>query len=406
MNKLVIVGNGFDLAHGLPTSYRNFIDDFWTNFVLNPKTTTTEKIFAFGVENLNFDFADAEHPPQNYSEFIRYLPKFCQRKNYILESGSLTIKNRSVHLLSIKNEFFYLISSISERYWLDIENLYYKILKDLVKNHSSSFYRGDINKLNNEFEDVKTLLNEYLKINIVNKFNFKSKPENEEMILSLFRLRFRNLSNEPEHSVFFEFPSEDHGDFIEFDENIKMGHVGKLYTLFLDFNYTPTVSHYVSAINSVSLDLYGEASLIKIHGEVDSKSNPINFGFGDEMDDDYKVLEKANENKYFKNIKSFQYLHNSEYRKLLNWIETNKFQVYIFGHSCGLSDRTLLNTIFENHNCRSIKIFYHSNGNSDNYTELTHNISRHFNQKKVMRSKIVDKTNCIPLPQTVRFNTK
>ena len=29
MNKLVIVGNGFDLAHGLPTSYNYFIDDFW-----------------------------------------------------------------------------------------------------------------------------------------------------------------------------------------------------------------------------------------------------------------------------------------------------------------------------------------------------------------------------------------
>ncbi|MEM1339351.1 MAG: AbiH family protein [Bacteroidota bacterium] len=26
MNKLVIVGNGFDLAHGLPASYRHFND--------------------------------------------------------------------------------------------------------------------------------------------------------------------------------------------------------------------------------------------------------------------------------------------------------------------------------------------------------------------------------------------
>jgi hypothetical protein len=31
MNRLVIIGNGFDLAHGLPTSYRDFIDDFWKN---------------------------------------------------------------------------------------------------------------------------------------------------------------------------------------------------------------------------------------------------------------------------------------------------------------------------------------------------------------------------------------
>lgn len=31
MNRLVIIGNGFDRAHGLPTSYQHFIDDFWKN---------------------------------------------------------------------------------------------------------------------------------------------------------------------------------------------------------------------------------------------------------------------------------------------------------------------------------------------------------------------------------------
>lgn len=29
MNRLVIIGNGFDLAHGLKTSYKNFIDWYW-----------------------------------------------------------------------------------------------------------------------------------------------------------------------------------------------------------------------------------------------------------------------------------------------------------------------------------------------------------------------------------------
>jgi hypothetical protein len=65
------------------------------------------------------------------------------------------------------------------------------------------------------------------------------------------------------------------------------------------------------------------------------------------------------------------------------------------GSSCGLSDRTLLNTIFEHENCRLIKVFYYQweeNGEKkDNFTELTQNISRHFNDKKLMRSKIVHK---------------
>jgi hypothetical protein len=29
MNRLVIIGNGLDLAHGLPTSYKDFINDFF-----------------------------------------------------------------------------------------------------------------------------------------------------------------------------------------------------------------------------------------------------------------------------------------------------------------------------------------------------------------------------------------
>ncbi|MDR1763164.1 MAG: bacteriophage abortive infection AbiH family protein, partial [Dysgonamonadaceae bacterium] len=31
MNRIILIGNGFDLAHGLKTSYKDFINDFWIN---------------------------------------------------------------------------------------------------------------------------------------------------------------------------------------------------------------------------------------------------------------------------------------------------------------------------------------------------------------------------------------
>ena len=123
------------------------------------------------------------------------------------------------------------------------------------------------------------------------------------------------------------------------------------------------------------------------------------------MDDDYKLIENIDDNEYLKNFKSFKYLQNSNYNDLLRYIDSEKFQVLIMGHSCGLSDRTLLNTIFEHNNCRSIKVFYHERKDesgkviNDNYNEITQNISRHFNKKKLMREKIVNKTLCQPLPQ-------
>jgi len=68
------------------------------------------------------------------------------------------------------------------------------------------------------------------------------------------------------------------------------------------------------------------------------------------------------------------------------------------GHSCGNSDRTLLNTLFEHKNCVSIKVFYHQiNENDDNYSDVIRNISRNFNDKKMMREKVVNKRYCSPL---------
>lgn len=159
------------------------------------------------------------------------------------------------------------------------------------------------------------------------------------------------------------------------------------------------------------MGFYGSASQIQIHGRLDNRNNKINFGFGDEMDDDYKFIENLNDSEYLKNFKSFKYSQNSNYKKLLDFVDSKKFQVYIMGHSCGLSDRTLLNTIFESENCRSIKVFFHewedqSGEKKDNFTEIIQNISRHFNDKKLMRSKIVNKSLCVPLPQNIRFQEK
>lgn len=32
MNRIILIGNGFDLAHGLPTSYGDFINQYWDDF--------------------------------------------------------------------------------------------------------------------------------------------------------------------------------------------------------------------------------------------------------------------------------------------------------------------------------------------------------------------------------------
>ena len=114
-----------------------------------------------------------------------------------------------------------------------------------------------------------------------------------------------------------------------------------------------------------------------------------------------KILEKIEDLDFYETL--FK-LHKNEYNKLESfygekWYD-KFFNVYIMGHSCGISDRILLNSIFEHPKCRNIKIYYHKrdDGTTD-YFEKTQEISRHFKPeyKSVMRNRIVPFNECKPL---------
>ena len=163
-------------------------------------------------------------------------------------------------------------------------------------------------------------------------------------------------------------------------------------TMLLNFNYTNTADMYMPD------DSY-HFPINHIHGTLDN-ANSVIFGYGDEMDEKYQEISKLNNNNLLTNIKSIRYLEDVNYRNVLTFIESAPFQIYIMGHSCGTSDRTLLNTLFEHRNCVSIKPFYFQKENGeDNYMEIIQNISRNFSEAQKMRDRVVNKQLCQPLPQ-------
>lgn len=159
----------------------------------------------------------------------------------------------------------------------------------------------------------------------------------------------------------------------------------------LNFNYTNT------------FELYGRSSgmdINYIHGKLNDPNNPIIFGYGDETDEYYKKIEDIGNNSYLKHFKSFGYFKTENYQKLLRFIELGKFDVVILGHSCGLSDRVMLKTIFEHQNCEEIQIFYYKWGKEswdNDFEEKTMEISRHFSDKAQMRKKVRPFNLSIPL---------
>ncbi|WP_418192078.1 AbiH family protein [Alistipes sp.] len=160
--------------------------------------------------------------------------------------------------------------------------------------------------------------------------------------------------------------------------------------LLLNFNYTSTANLYIPQGSEFKVN--------HIHGELGNDNNPIIFGYGDELDEDYKSIANLNDNEYLKNIKSIRYLETDNYRQLLRFIDSAPYQIYVMGHSCGNSDRTLLNTLFEHRNCLSIKPYYHKKADgTDNYIDIVQNISRDFNDMTLMRDRVVNKGYCRPL---------
>lgn len=97
------------------------------------------------------------------------------------------------------------------------------------------------------------------------------------------------------------------------------------------------------------------------------------------------------------NIKTYKYLSNSNYDSLNHFINSDKlYQVIIIGHSCQLSDKVLLNEIFSNERCFSIKI-YHYKG-AEEFRKKTMSISRITEDPKLLRNKVFrfDEQNAIP----------
>lgn len=407
MNRLFIIGNGFDLAHGLKTKYSDFIDSFWSESMASLNHPSWEINNSMLHIKINFETVIYVIDKDKLCKEIKEVKDLLDWQNLADKyNKNYSDYNHSFISYSFYNEFFALLCSVKLEKWVDIEYEYYQQLKQISKITYKDSRQEKIKKLNEEFNQIKDLFEKYLQQNVDTKIssNFIIKGVFELLNVSEYR------QQDEISKIVQEFPQEDRKNVKEendkkkgllYSDILKGIYQGKIKenTLLLNFNYTKLIDTYLYYNHLDSLLAH-----IQIHGKVGDSHNKINFGFGDEMDEDYKMIENLDENEFLRNFKSFGYLQNSNYKNLLDFIELGKFQVIIMGHSCGISDRTMLNTIFEHPNCRSIKPFYYQWKDEegithDNFTELVQNISRHFNKKKQMREKVVNKSLCQPLPQ-------
>jgi hypothetical protein len=397
MNRIILIGNGFDLAHDLPTSYKNFIDDLWKNIIKEFLDTSHRDHIKHEYSNefihiklAKTIFTQSFSNVQSFNDF-----KVALRTNVASNSEPMYIE--------FKNKFLQRIMDREKTLhdWVDIEEEYYLELKDIL-HEESNYYQDDeeersIEKLNKDFDCIKKTLEKYLD----EKCN-----DNVQTINNILEI------------IYKEFNERDfikNGIDVKELKNSESRIIFPTHICFLNFNYTKTAIDYRKEIR---IDNQWKSNcachpghwdeidteIIHIHGELNKQDNPIIFGYGDEQDDAHKEIEKRG-GEYLDNIKTINYTKAPNYKQIINYIESDKYQVLIMGHSCGLSDKTLLNTLFEHENCVSIKpCMFRWEGKDkegkyiehDDYDKIIKNIYRCFskNNKPLMRDKVVNKKYC------------
>lgn len=380
MNRIILIGNGFDLAHGLKTGYEDFINWYWEKRVMefngNLTPISEDCLCSFNITKSN-SF-------RVWNVFAFNCPRFIHKiSGKDIVAG--IISDTENYKVSFSPFFKNICDCIESKGWVDIEREYYTQLKHTVCEINNK--HDSVKSLNEQLIYIRNLLAEYLQSLIYGNNKIKE----------IFSIIYENFKREDisvegkdiyrdyfENNGFYSFDGKESGILFS-GKHCKPSRV-----LLLNFNYTPVAVSYSSPEIS---------NLVYIHGTLSNPDKMI-FGYGDELDENYQKILNEDDNEFLRNIKSIKYLESSNYRRMLEFIETEPYQIYIMGHSCGNSDRTLLNTLFEHKNCVSIKpYFYQKEDGSDNYLEIVQNICRNFTDMKLMRDRVVNKTYCEPLPQ-------
>ena len=391
MNDIIILGNGFDLAHGLATGYKDYVRAMLID-------SLREKINRLEYQDSPFRIPECPEIYRTPSDevnlsFLHY--------GYELENELLINLYRDTakyHKYSLPDLISHIIEDFENKGWVDLEGTYFSLLTRILA--QEKFDQARVIALNEQMESLRKSLCQYLNkvtptepSDYINGHFISIREGYMMMAERRLKQNRETLRTSDKQAIDTPERSNDQNDALE----IVRGLAG---ITVLTFNYTDTCEAlYKDALTIKAVDLplhladYLPAegippTFIHIHGSL--KEGDIVLGYGDETTDEFRELEDANDNELTQYFKSFYYMQNSRYRQFFEVLERGPFRLHLMGHSCGLSDCVLLSSIFNHPNLEDVRIYYHDRGKDGNdYFQLCQNISRHFQDKHAMRLKIL-----------------
>lgn len=392
MNDIIILGNGFDLAHGLATGYKDYVRAMLID-------SLREKINRLEYQDSPFRIPECPEIYRTPSDEVNLSFLYY---GYELENEPLINLYRDTakyHKYSLPDLISHIIEAFECKGWVDLEGTYFDLLMKLLA--PESFDRTRVIALNEQLERLRKSLCQYLNKLAPTKPSDSIQGHFISIRDTYIRLVDKRLGQKqtmlkaPDKQTIEPLESNDEqNDMLEIVKGL-----GGITVV--TFNYTDTCEAlYKDALTINTADLPGlladylpaegiPPTFIHIHGSLKEEKDIV-LGYGDETTDKFRELEDANDNELTKYFKSFYYMQNPRYRQFFEVLERGPFRLHLMGHSCGLSDRVLLSSIFNHPNLEDVRIYYHDRGENDNdYFQLCQNISRHFHDKHAMRRKIL-----------------
>lgn len=326
----LIIGNGFDIDHDLPTRYKDFLD-----FVKEINRNILRKEAEIKSQYL----ADTKLKTYVKELFLLQEKRSLKKEVITLLKGNMWI------------EYFLIIEGEFGENWIDFESEISQVVQELerVKDYVLSEMKNGMNNIRVP-EYMKRKLNK-LKFDAVSIYMKDSQKEIEEYISkwvddleSMIRLLEIYLSDYVQN-LEIEFFSP---DIFELNPD----HV-------ISFNYTDTFQKmYSHGKNSIKYNyIHGKAVL-------EHNGNTCNMVLGiDEYLDENRKNKKT---EFIQFKKYYQRIHKKTDCEYAHWFDkTGTFipnnSVYVFGHSLDITDGDILTSIFSCPNTY-IYIYYYDEG--------------------------------------------
>ena len=314
--KILILGNGFDLAHGLKTKYSNFLD--LCNNTLGHNESEIPGIIMTMYSDRSPIFSDL------VNKFMEKLPVFkeciCNNIWYIyLKSLYEAANMRGENWIDFESEIRYIIETI---------DIYTEDMKNAYRTISSTIHRSNILNSNKFriFNNCHIIVENWS----IRKVRERLYHDLEDLIKAM--------------EIYFLFIES-------IPIKLKSPDIANNYDYILNFNYTHTYKR-VYDKNAISFH---------IHGELDKNPNNMVLGIDEywseekrDMHTNFTIFKKfAQRIQKRTGIESYKWFKeiNDEYRNYGTLSE-----IFIFGHSLDITDKDILYDFLESEST-SVTIF-------------------------------------------------